>query len=146
MMRMTHMHGWVACVGAGPGNEGLLTIRAVRLLGAAALVVAEPEIADRVRHLLHPEAEITEPSDPAGTTRTLLQAANAGRLAVRLYAGDPLLNGAAPEVQACAKAKARFEIVPGVPAATGVPAYAGIALTDNGGELRVIHASEANRL
>jgi uroporphyrinogen III methyltransferase/synthase len=146
MMRMTDMNGWVAFVGAGPGNEGLLTIRAVRLLGAAALVVAEPEIADRVRHLLHPEAEITEPTDPAGTTRTLLQAANAGRLAVRLYAGDPLLNGAAPEVQACAKAKARFEIVPGVPAATGVPAYAGIALTDNGGELRVIHAGEANRL
>ena len=58
----------------------------------------------------------------------LAAAAKAGQLAVRLFPGDPLLSGAAAEVQACAKAKVRFEIVPGVPAATGVPAYAGIAL------------------
>ena len=50
-------------------------------------------------------------------------------------------------MQACAKAKVRFEIVPGVPAATGVPAYAGIALTSDGaGELRVIHANEASQV
>ena len=41
MMRMTEMEGWIAFVGAGPGDEGLLTIRATRLLGAAGLVVAE---------------------------------------------------------------------------------------------------------
>ena len=144
---MTDMDGWVAFVGAGPGDEGLLTTRAVRLLGDAALVVAEPEVADRVRHLLRPDAQVVEPSDVAGTVRTLLQTARAGQLAVRLYPGDPLLSGAAAEVQACAKAKARFEIVPGVPAVTGVPAYAGIALTgDAPGELRVIHASEASQV
>jgi uroporphyrinogen III methyltransferase/synthase len=147
MMRMTDMDGWVAFVGAGPGDEGLLTTRAVRLLGDAALVVAEPEVADRVRRLLTPDAQVVEPTDAAGTVRTLLQTARAGRLAVRLHPGDPLLSGAAAEVQACAKAKARFEIVPGVPAVTGVPAYAGIALTgDAPGELRVIHASEASQV
>ena len=119
---MTDMEGWVAFVGAGPGDEGLLTTRAVRLLGDAALVVAEPEVADRVRRLLRPDAQVVEATDAAGTVRTLLQAAKAGGLAVRLYPGDPLLSGAAAEVQACAKAKARFEIVPGVPAVTGVPA------------------------
>jgi uroporphyrinogen III methyltransferase / synthase len=147
MMRMTDIDGWVAFVGAGPGDEGLLTTRAVRLLGDAALVVAEPEVADRVRRLLRPDAQVVEATDAATTVRTLLQTAKAGGLAVRLYPGDPLLSGAAAEVQACAKAKARFEIVPGVPAVTGVPAYAGIALTGEApGELRVIHASEASQV
>ncbi len=54
-----------------------------------------------------------------------MQAAKAGQFVVRLFPGDPLLSGAAAEVQACAKALVRYEIVPGVPAATGVPAYAG---------------------
>jgi uroporphyrinogen III methyltransferase / synthase len=147
MMRMTDMEGWVAFVGAGPGDDGLLTMRAVRLLGAAGLVVAEPEVAERVRHLIKADAQVTEPADAAGTARLLLQAAKERRLALRLYAGDPLLAGAAGEVQACAKAKVRFEIVPGVPAATGVPAYAGIALpSDGAGELRVIHANEASQV
>jgi uroporphyrinogen III methyltransferase / synthase len=147
MMRMTDMDGWVAFVGAGPGDDGLLTMRAVRLLGAAGLIVAEPEVADRVRHLIKADAQLAEPADTAGTARMLLQAAKAGRLAVRLFAGDPLLSGAAGEAQACAKAKVRFEIVPGVPAATGVPAYAGFPLTSDGaGELRVIGANEASQV
>ena len=144
---MTDMDGWVAFVGAGPGDDGLLTMRAVRLLGAAGLVVAETEVADRVRHFIQADAQLSEPSDTAGTARMLLQAAKAGRLAIRLFAGDPLLNGAADEAQACAKAKVRFEIVPGVPAATGVPAYAGFPLTSDGaGELRVIGANEASQV
>jgi len=145
-MRMSDKDGWVAFVGAGPGDDGLLTMRAVRLLGEATLVVAEPDIADRVRHLLQPDAQVVEPSDAAGTARMLVQAAKAGQLAIRLHPGDPLLSGAAAEVQACAKAKTRFEIVPGVPAATGVPAYAGIALSEGTGELRIIHASEASQV
>jgi uroporphyrinogen III methyltransferase / synthase len=147
MMRMTDIEGWVAFVGAGPGDDGLLTMRAVRMLGAAGLVVAETEVADRVRHLIKEDIQVVEPAGAAGTARTLLQAAKAGLLAVRLYSGDPLLAGAAGEVQACAKAKVRFEIVPGVPAATGVPAYAGIALTSDGAaDLRMIHASDASQV
>ncbi|HEX4289950.1 MAG TPA: uroporphyrinogen-III synthase [Trebonia sp.] len=144
---MTDIDGWVAFVGAGPGDDGLLTMRAVRLLAAASLVVADTELADRVRHLLAEEVQLAEPSDVAGTAKVLTVAAKAGQLAVRLFPGDPLLSGAAAEVQACAKAKARFEIVPGVAAATGTPAYAGIALTgDAPGELRIIHANEASRV
>jgi uroporphyrinogen III methyltransferase/synthase len=147
MMRMTDIDGWVAFVGAGPGDDGLLTMRAVQLLTAASLVVAEAELADRVRHLLAEDVQVAEPSDVAGTAKVLAVAAKAGQLAVRLFPGDPLLSGAAAEVQACAKAKARFEIVPGVAAATGTPAYAGIALTgDAPGELRIIHANEASRV
>ncbi|HWG03218.1 MAG TPA: uroporphyrinogen-III synthase [Trebonia sp.] len=144
---MTDIDGWVAFVGAGPGDEGLLTMRAVRLLAAAKLVVAAPEVADRVRHLLGADAEVTAPGDAAATARALIAAAKDSRLAVRLFDGDPLLNGGAAEVQACARAKVRFEIVPGVLAATAVPAYAGIALASEGaGELRVIHISEVSQV
>jgi uroporphyrinogen III methyltransferase/synthase len=152
MMRMTDMDGWVAFVGAGPGDEGLITMRAVRLLGTADLVVATPETADRVRHLLAPETEIAEPGDAVATSKALLAAAKDGRLAVRLYEGDPLLNGGVTEVAACARSKVRFEIVPGVPAGTAVPAYAGLPLVSDGsdgtgaGELRFIHMSEASRV
>jgi uroporphyrinogen III methyltransferase/synthase len=148
MMRMSDMDGWVAFVGAGPGDDGLLTLRAVRLLGSAALIVAAPEVAERTGHLFAADATVAVPAaDAAGTVRLLLAAAKDGRLALRLYEGDPLLNGGAGEVAACAKAQVRFEVVPGVPAATAVPGYAGIALTSDGtGELRVIHAAEASQV
>jgi len=142
------MDGWVAFVGAGPGDEGLLTLRAARLLGSAGLVVAEPEVAGRTRDLFAEGATVREPaSDAAGTARALLSAVADGKLAVRLYDGDPLLNGGASEVQACAVEGVRFEVVPGVPVATAVPAYAGIALGgESAGELRVVNAAEASQL
>src|SRR5216683_964343 len=97
--------GWVAFVGAGPGDEGLLTVRAAQLLAEADLVVTGPEIGDRLAHL---------------------------------FGGDPFMFcNAAAEAAACAKAKVPFEIVPGVSAATAIPAYAGIPLTsDSSGEVR----------
>ena len=68
---MTDMDGWIAFVGAGPGDEGLITMRAVRLLAAADLVVATPEITDQVRHLLAAETEIAEPGDAAATSKAV---------------------------------------------------------------------------
>src|SRR6185437_4015670 len=136
MMRMSESEGWVAFVGAGPGDDGLMTLRGARLLGAASLVIADAELAERFRHLFTADAAVAAPSDAAGTAKALLQAAKDGQFAVRLFHGDPLLSGGAAEVQACAKAQVRYEIVPGVPASTGVPAYAGIALpTESSGEL-----------
>ncbi len=139
--------GWVALVGAGPGDEGLLTVRATELLGQAGLVVAPADLTGIAQRHLRPDARLTEPADAATTAATLVQAAQDGQLAVRLYGGDPLLNGAAAEATACAQAGVRFEIVPGVPLATAVPAYAGIPLTsDPAGELRVIQAAEVSRV
>lgn len=148
---MTDMDGWVAFIGAGPGDEGLLTMRAVRLLAAAGLVVGTTEVTDRIRHLLDADAEVAEPGDAEATSRALMAAARKGRLAVRLYDGDPLLNGGVAEVAACSRAKVRFEVVPGVPAATAVPAYAGIPLVSDGSggtgaELRVINMTDIGRL
>lgn len=139
--------GWVAFVGAGPGDDGLMTLRGARLLAAASLVIAEAEVADRVRPLMAAEAAVAGPADAAGTAEALVRAARQGQFAVRLFAGDPLLSGGAAEVRACAQAPVRYEIVPGIPAATGIPAYAGIALSsESSGELRVIHANEVSRV
>ena len=140
--------GWVALAGAGPGDEGLLTVRAAELLGQASLVIAPAALTPVARRYLSPEATLAEPADAAATARALVQAAREGQLAVRLYRGDPLLSGgAAAEAAACAQAGVRFEIVPGVPLATAVPAYAGIPLAnDPAAELRVIHAAEISRV
>ncbi len=138
--------GWVALVGAGPGDEGLLTVRAAELLGRAALVIADGHLAAAARGRMGPGARLEEPADQAAVPRALIQAARDGGLAVRLYGGDPLLSGAAADAAACAAAGVRFEIVPGVPAATGIPAYAGIPLAEPNGEVRIIHAAEASRV
>jgi uroporphyrinogen III methyltransferase/synthase len=138
----------VAFVGAGPGDEGLLTVRAAELLARADLVVAGPELAARLGRLARPEAATADTDALAQDPRMLIKAAKAGQHVVRLFAGDPFLFGnAAAEVAACAKARVPFEVVPGVPTATAVPAYAGIPLTsDASGDVRVIHASEVSRV
>jgi uroporphyrinogen III methyltransferase / synthase len=140
--------GRVAFVGAGPGDEGLLTVRAAEVLARADLVVAGPELAARLGRLARPEAATADTDALAQDPRMLIKAAKAGQQVVRLFAGDPFLFGhAAAEVAACAKARVPFEVVPGVPTATAVPAYAGIPLTsDASGDVRVIHASEVSRV
>ena len=138
--------GWVALIGAGPGDEGLLTVRAAELLGQASVVIAGADLAAIARRYLGQDATLADPAD-GPTARLLVQTAKGGQLAVRLFSGDPLLSGAQQDATACAKAGVRFEIVPGVPAATAVPAYAGIPLaSDRSGELRVIHAAEVSQV
>ena len=140
--------GWVAFVGAGPGDEGLLTVRATELLARADLVVAGPELADRLGQLATDGAETADTDALAQDPKLLVKAARAGQHVVRLLSGDPFLFGqAAAEAAACAKAKVPFEVVPGVPTATAVPAYAGIPLTsDSSGDVRIIHVSEVSRV
>jgi uroporphyrinogen III methyltransferase/synthase len=140
--------GWVAFAGAGPGDEGLLTVRAATLLGEADLVVAEPELMTQLGKLVRPGAEIADTDALAQDPRLLVKAAKAGQHVVRLVRGDPFLFGhATAEAAACAKARVPFEVVPGVPNATAVPAYAGIPLTsDASGDVRIIHASEVSRV
>jgi len=140
--------GRVAFVGAGPGDEGLLTVRAAALLAQADLVVADPELIAQLGRLADPEAEIAEADALAQDPRLLIKAARAGQHVVRLVRGDPLLFGhASAEAAACAKAHVPFEIVPGVPVATAVPAYAGIPLTSEAsGDVRIIHAAEVSRV
>jgi len=140
--------GLVALVGVGPGDEGLLTVRAAALLAEADLVVAATWVSERIRHLLRPEAAVVDSAAEGLDPKLLIKAAKSGQVALRLFSGDPFMFcTAAADAAACAKAKVAFEIVPGVPAATAVPAYAGIPLTqDVTGEVRIIHAAEVSRM
>jgi len=146
--RTAHVPGWVAFVGAGPGDENLLTVRASALIGRADLVVAPQWIGDRLGHLMKPEAILADADGQLQDPKMLVKAAKAGQLAVRLYDGDAFMfNNAALEAVACAKARVPFEVVPGVSGATAVPQYAGIPLTsDASGDVRIIHSSEVSRV
>jgi uroporphyrinogen III methyltransferase/synthase len=137
--------GRVAFVGAGPGAEELLTVRAAALIGQADLVIAAPWVSENFAHLLRDGATLADSAGLQDDPKMLVKAARAGQLVVRVFGGDPFMFcNAAPEAAACAKAKVPFEIVPGVSAATAVPAYAGIPLTaaDGTGDVRIINASE----
>jgi uroporphyrinogen III methyltransferase/synthase len=140
--------GWVALVGAGPGDEGLLTLRAAELLAQADLVVASPDLAARLSGRVRADQEIADPAELPGDARAVVKAVKAGQRVVRLYPGDPfMLSPGAELAAACAKAGVRFEVVPGVPPATAVPAYAGIPLgSDIGGDVAIVHASEVSRV
>jgi uroporphyrinogen III methyltransferase/synthase len=140
--------GWVAFVGAGPGDESLLTLRAADVIGRADLVVAAPWIGERLGHLIKPGATLADSDAQLQDPKMLIKAAKAGQLVVRLYSGDPFMFcNAAADAAACAKAKIPFEIIPGLSAATAVPAYAGVPLTSDGsGDVRIIHAGEASRV
>ncbi|WP_460960796.1 bifunctional uroporphyrinogen-III C-methyltransferase/uroporphyrinogen-III synthase [Parasphingorhabdus pacifica] len=130
MTRARKTPGRVAFVGSGPGDAGLLTVRAQYLLTNASLVVTDPDVPADVVGMASEGAEVRpavgEPSDVA---KDLTNEAKTGRPVVRLVAGDPLTADAVVrEVQAVAKSGAAFDVVPGVDAGTSVPAYAGVAL------------------
>ncbi|MEV7543773.1 uroporphyrinogen-III synthase [Streptomyces sp. NPDC089915] len=152
------VQGLVTFLGAGPGDPGLLTLRAVEALGAADVLVAEPEVLDVVR--THARAGVDTPqltvadekSAAAGVpvirdaANLVMEAARSGRRVVRAVTGDPGLDGnAAAEMLACANEGIPFEVVPGVATAVGVPAYAGVPLRgDKGADVRFVDARHAS--
>jgi uroporphyrinogen III methyltransferase/synthase len=134
----------VSFVGTGPGDPGLLTLRAAAKLAQADVVVidrtgCDPEFLTHCRA----DAEILDSAE-ADPIKLVTKAAKAGKTVVRLSPGDPGVGGnIAVEAAACAKAGLPFEIVPGVSSVTAVPGYAGIPLTDGKTrEVRVINAAE----
>jgi len=131
--------GIVAFVGTGPGDPGLLTVRAVEVLEQADVVVLDQLLtAEDVARWTRPDVELVEtgfgedgqPLTTAGRAKLVTRAARGGRRVARLMDGDPAtFNGLAEEALACRKAGVPFEIVPGVSAVSAVPAYAGVPLT-----------------
>src|SRR5712664_492047 len=131
--------GKVYLVGAGPGDPELLTVRAARLLACAQIVFHDSLVSREIRELIAPDAEVIDVGKRCGQKlltqeeiNSLLVAAAASReVVVRLKGGDPLIFGrAGEEIEALRNARVDFEIVPGITAALGAAAAAGISLTD----------------
>lgn len=133
--------GTVALVGGGPGDPGLMTLRAARLLSTATFVAHDRLSPPEALRLCPPACEVVDvgklPDRHAlpqeEINRLLVERALAGAAVVRFKGGDPLVLGrGSEEAQACRAAGVPFEIVPGVTSAIAAPAYAGIPVTHRG--------------
>ena len=142
--------GTVYLVGAGPGDPGLLTIRAHRLLQTADVILPDDLVSDAVLDLASPSAEIIPVGKRCGQPRItqaeihvlLLHHALAGRSVVRLKSGDPLIFGrAGEEMAALREAGISFEIVPGITTAFAVAASLKTPLTDRTSASKLILAT-----
>lgn len=150
--------GTVYLVGAGPGDPELLTMRAVRLLESADVVLHDDLVSPEVLALVHRHALVTSVGKRCGRPRIaqagihtlMIDSARAKQSVVRLKSGDPLVFGrAGEELAALRAAGVPFEIVPGVTAALAAGASLGLPLTDRLSASKLIlctghHAAEKN--
>jgi uroporphyrin-III C-methyltransferase len=132
------MNGKVYLVGAGPGDPELLTVKALRLLRTADVVLHDDLVTREILKLISPAAEVQNVGKRCGSKTIrqeeinflLVARAASGLQVVRLKSGDPLIFGrAGEEIEALRRSNIAFEIVPGVTSALGAAAAAGIALT-----------------
>jgi len=128
--------GRVYIIGAGPGDPGLITARGLQLLAGADVVVYDRAV-EAVLRFAQPEAERIEAGAPAerdtaqdAISMLLAEKARDGHVVARLKWGDPFVfDSGAQEALFLHEQKIPFEIVPGVPAAIGATAYAGVPIT-----------------
>jgi uroporphyrin-III C-methyltransferase len=131
--------GKVYLVGAGPGDPELLTLKAARLLERAEIVFHDSLVSGEILRLVDPRVEVIDVGKRCGRklltqdeiNSLLVSAAGKHSVVIRLKGGDPSIFGrAGEEIEALREAHVPFEIVPGITAALGAAAAAGISLTD----------------
>jgi uroporphyrin-III C-methyltransferase len=132
------MKGKVYLVGAGPGDPELLTVKALRLLRTADVVLHDDLVAPEILELIPPDTQVQNVGKRCGSKTMRQQEINfllvthaaAGLQVVRLKSGDPLIFGrAGEEIEELRRSNIEYEIVPGVTSALGAAAAAGIPLT-----------------
>lgn len=137
-------------VGAGPGSPDLITIRGRQLLATADVVLYDRLVGPELLKFARRDAELISvgkiPSRPSITqkqlNRLLVRLVQSGKRVCRLKGGDPMVFGrGGEEIEALAEAGLRFQVVPGVSAAQGCAAYAGIPLTLRGVSQAVLLAT-----
>lgn len=130
--------GKVYLVGAGPGDPDLITVKGLRLLRQADVVIYDRLIPMELLKETRPDAELIYAGklpqkhrlDQLEINQILVDRASKGLMVVRLKGGDPFVFGrGGEEGLACYAANIPFEVVPGVSSAIAVPAYAGIPVT-----------------
>jgi len=131
--------GKIYLIGAGPGDPELLTLKAARLLAGAEVVLHDALVSEAVLAMISRAAQVINVGKRAGQKLLTQEEINAllvsyGRTrttVVRLKGGDPSIFGrAGEEIEALRTAGIEYEIVPGISAALGAAAAAGISLTD----------------
>ena len=133
--------GSVYIVGAGPGDPSLISVRGLRYLEAADVVVYDHRVHARLLRLANPDAELLDvgPAAPRASEQDaisllLAEKAREGKVVVRLKWGDPFIfDTGGKEALFLHEQGIPFEVVPGVPAAVGASCYAGVPLTYPGG-------------
>jgi uroporphyrin-III C-methyltransferase len=142
--------GKVYLIGAGPGDPELLTVKAARLLERATIVLHDSLVSRQVLDLIPRQAGIIDVGKRCGQklltqgeiNALLVSCAASQPVVIRLKGGDPLIFGrAGEEIEALRNAGIDFEIVPGITAALGAAAAAGISLTDRRAASQIVIAT-----
>ena len=143
----------VFIVGAGPGDPGLITVRGLRRLETADVVVYDHRVHARLLRSARFDAEKIDvgpaaprPLDQEAISLLLVEKAREGKTVIRLKWGDPFVfDSGGKEALFLHEQQVPFEVVPGVPATVAVPAYAGIPITypDAGDVLTLVRGHEA---
>jgi uroporphyrin-III C-methyltransferase len=142
--------GKVFLVGAGPGDPDLLTVKALRLIQSADVVLHDDLVTPAILELAGESAEVVNVGKRCGTKSItqeeihslMIAHAEAGRRVVRLKCGDPLIFGrAAEEMSALTDAGVAFEVVPGITAAFAAAAAIPCSLTDRNAASNVIFST-----
>ena len=135
------MAGFVSLVGAGPGDPGLVTTRAMERLSQADVVVHDRLVSPELLAMIPPRARLVDVGKAPGRAemsqddinRVLVEEAQEGQRVVRLKGGDPFVFGrGGEEADALARAGVPYEVVPGITSALAGPAAAGIPVTHRG--------------